>query len=399
MKNLLLHQIVYKTARILLMPYIKYRFGFKFERVLSKSSPYLVLSNHTTNWDPLLVGMSFPKHMYYVASEHLFRLGFLSTLLNIFLAPIMRVKARTEMRTAVNILKTLKSGCNVCMFAEGSCSWNGETGPIASATAKLIKRSKAALITYRLEGSYFTLPRWAKTIRRGKMRGYRVGEYSWDELSDMTEEEIEKIIHDDLYVNAYSDNEISKITYGGKRLAENLETVLYLCPKCGKIASLKSKGDILECDCGLSLRYNEYGCFESMTEEAVPFDTILEWDKWQSSQVQEKADYFRRMSSDIPITKDENQILYSFEAGGNTELIASGELSLYNDRLIIEDTSTGRKNIFPLHKISDMALIQQTLLSFTIDGNKYYEIKSKHPRSGLKYLKLCNCLTDLRIMY
>lgn len=398
MNNLLLHKIVYKTARIILMPYIKYRFGFQFERVISHNKPYIILSNHTTVWDPLLVGMSFPKHMYYVASEHIFRLGFLSKLLIIFLAPIMRVKARTEIRTAVNILKALRSGCNVCMFPEGSCSWNGETGPITSATAKLIKHSKASLITYRLQGSYFTLPRWAKTIRRGKMQGYPVHEYSWNELSAMTEDEIDKIIHNDLYVNAYRDNEISPFKYYGKNLAENLETVLYICPNCGKLGSLKSKGNMLQCDCGLSLGYNEYGCFESITGGATPFNTILEWDKWQISYIQGKADFYRSLPKDIPITSDMDQLLYSFEIGGNTKLIATGKLILYCDRMVLEDIHTGNKTVFPLHEISDMALIQQTLISFALGGKNYYEIKSKYPRSALKYLRLCSCLTELRIM-
>lgn len=399
MKKLLLHQIIYKMARILIMPFIKYRFGFSFEKVVPKNSPYIVLSNHTTNWDPLFVGMSFPKHMYFVASEHIFRLGLLSTLLNTFLAPIMRVKARTETRTAINILKALKSGCNVCMFAEGSCSWNGETGPITSATAKLIKHSKVPLITYRLEGSYFTLPRWAKTIRKGKVRGYHVHEYTLDELSAMTEEEIEKAIRDDLYVNAYADNKKSPIMYRGKRLAESLETVLYICPICGKMGTLRSSGNKIECSCGLSLRFNEYGYFESTSGDKPPFDTILEWDKWQSTQTEKKADYFRGLPGNIPITTDEEQLLYEFEVGGSTKLIGKGRLSLYCDKLVLEDNSTGKKNIFPLHKISDMALIQRTLLSFTVEGKNYYEIRSKFPRSGLKYLRLCNCLTNIRIMY
>jgi 1-acyl-sn-glycerol-3-phosphate acyltransferase len=398
MKNLLLHQIVYKIARILLIPYIKCKFGFQFVRILPKSKPYIVLANHTSAWDPILVGMSFPKHMYYVASEHIFRKGFLSILLNFFLAPIMRVKARTEMRTAINILKALKSGCNVCMFAEGSSSWNGETSKITSATAKLVKRSGVTLITYRLEGSYLTLPRWAKTIRRGKMRGYPVHEYNSDELSKMTAEEIEGVINKDLYVNAYTNNEIAPVMYRGKRLAENLETALYVCPHCGEISTLKSKGDIFECTCGLSLNYNAYGCFESTTSEAVPFKTILEWDKWQSNYIQNKIEYYRSLPTDTPITTDAEQFLYQFEAGSITKLIGRGILSLYNDRLVLEDSSVGKRRIFPLCEITDMALIQQTLLTFTVGGKSYYEIKSKHPRSGLKYLMLCNCLTELRIM-
>ena len=39
--------------------------------------PSMVISNHTTNYDPLLVAASFPKHqMYFVASEHLMRSPF-----------------------------------------------------------------------------------------------------------------------------------------------------------------------------------------------------------------------------------------------------------------------------------------------------------------------------------
>lgn len=398
MKNQLLHKIIYKTARFLLIPFLKYRFAFQFEKAMPKDKPYIVLANHVTNWDPLLVGISFPEHMYFVASEHLFRLGFPSKLLNMFLAPIMRVKARTETRTAVNILKTIKSGNNVCMFAEGACSWNGETGIITAATAKLIKRCGAPMITYRLEGSYLTLPRWSKTLRRGKMRGYSVHEYSADKLSEMTEEEIYQAIRRDLYVNAFNDNEKSHIMYKGKRLAENLETVLYVCPRCGKIGTLKSKDDMLECTCGLSLRYNAYGFFESMTSEDAQFKTILEWDKWQSSHIQNNADYYRNFPTDKPIITDAEQFLYQFEAGSSTKFIGSGSLILYRDRLVLKDRNSGESNTFPLSEITDMALIQQTLMTFTVGGKNYYEVKSRHPRSGLKYLMLCKCLTDLRIM-
>lgn len=380
------------------MPFIKWRFRFQFEKVLPKNKPYIVLSNHTTTWDPLLVGMSFPKHMYFVASEHLFRLGFPSKLLNLFLAPIMRVKARTETRTAINILRTLKAGCNICMFAEGSCTWNGETGTITAATAKLIKRCGVTLITYRLEGSYFTLPRWSKTIRPGKMRGYPVHEYTPDKLSGMTDDEVEMAIRKDLYVNAYADNEKEPVMYLGKKPAENLETALYICPSCGKIGTIKSSEDTLKCNCGLSLRYNAYGRFESMTNKEPPFNTILEWDKWQNSCIQKNTEHYRSSFKEVPITTDSEQLLYQFEVGSSTRLIGSGNLSLYSDRLVLKDSLSGEEAVFPLCDITDMSLMQQTILNFTVAGKYFYEIRTKHPRSGLKYLMLCNCLTDLRIM-
>ncbi|MGI6532812.1 MAG: 1-acyl-sn-glycerol-3-phosphate acyltransferase [Bacillota bacterium] len=64
------------------------------------------LANHVTNYDPLLVGLSFPQHMYFVASEHLFRIKVLSSILKFIVAPIVRVKAKTERHTALSILRT-----------------------------------------------------------------------------------------------------------------------------------------------------------------------------------------------------------------------------------------------------------------------------------------------------
>jgi 1-acyl-sn-glycerol-3-phosphate acyltransferase len=230
------------------------------------------------------------------------------------------------------------------------------------------------------------------------MQGYPVHEYNSDELSKMTVEEIEGVINEDLYVNAYTDNEKAAVMYRGKRLAENLEIALYVCPCCEKISTLKSNGNILECTCGLSLRYNPYGYFESTTSEAAPFKTILEWDKWQRSYIWNKVEYYLSLPCDIPITTDNDQFMYQYEIGKSTKLIGNGKISLYNDRLVLEDSTSGESRIFPLSEITDIALIQQTLLTFTVGGKSFYEIRSNHPRSGLKYLMLCNCLTELRIM-
>lgn len=398
MENRLLHKATYKIVRILLMPYIKYSFGFEFEKFNSNNKPYIVLANHTNNFDPVLVAMSFPKHMYFVASEHIFRKGLLSKFIIRFIAPIMRVKAKTERRTAVNIIKTIRSGNNLCMFAEGSTSWNGETNQITPATIKLIKSSGASLITYRIEGGYLTMPRWSKTIKKGKSFGKVLHEYSAKELSNMTSEEIERAVSEDLYVNAFAVNEKLKVKYKGKKLAESLETVLYVCPNCKEIATLKSDDDILSCSCGLSLRYNTYGLFESTNSSDVPFKTILEWDKWQSSYIKNNVDYFKTMPLDKPILKDTNQSLYKFEAGKSTALIGGGNLYLYCDRLVLEDSISGKSTIFRLSDITDMALIMQTLLTFTIEGKNHYEIQSKIPRSSLKYLMICKNLTDIRTM-
>ncbi|MBE6700135.1 MAG: hypothetical protein E7584_07870 [Ruminococcaceae bacterium] len=53
--------------------FAKLKFNFKFKKPKKEELPenYIVLSNHVTDYDPILVGLSFPHQMYFVASEHI----------------------------------------------------------------------------------------------------------------------------------------------------------------------------------------------------------------------------------------------------------------------------------------------------------------------------------------
>lgn len=76
------------------------------------------------------------------------------------------------------------------------------------------------------------------------------------------------------------------IPFVGKRLAERLERVLFLCPNCGGIGRLSSKDDTLTCqDCGETVRYNQYGYFEKENGEPR-FKSVLEWNQWQLKELE-----------------------------------------------------------------------------------------------------------------
>ncbi|NLL67908.1 MAG: 1-acyl-sn-glycerol-3-phosphate acyltransferase, partial [Clostridiaceae bacterium] len=137
MKILYWHRFIYRILKIIVRPFLTKKLKYSYEIAKPTHHPYIVLANHNTDYDPLLIGLAFPDQMYYVASEHIFRWGFISKLINFLVSPIPRVKAITEIQTVINILKRLKAGANVCMFAEGNRSFSGETGQIHPATGKL----------------------------------------------------------------------------------------------------------------------------------------------------------------------------------------------------------------------------------------------------------------------
>lgn len=151
------HKRAYTFLRGLISPFFKRMFNYTYPIVKDIEGPYIVLANHNLELDPVLVAMAFPKQMYFVASEHIMRKGFGTWFLMRYLKPIIRVKGKVEVKTVSEILRTVRGGDNVCIFAEGARSFNGLTRDILASTGKMVRRSGATLITYRLEGGYFFL--------------------------------------------------------------------------------------------------------------------------------------------------------------------------------------------------------------------------------------------------
>lgn len=397
MKGYTWHKFVYRTIRLILMPFLFFYFQFRFSKAPKLNQPTIVLSNHTTDWDPMFLSMSFPQHLYFVASEHMFRWGFLSRLIVFLVAPIARAKATSDARTVKQILRSLEAGANVCIFAEGNRSFNGETTPIPSSIAKLAKQSGAALLTYRIEGGYFTQPRWGTSLRRGRIYGHPVNLYEPKALAELSDGDLLATIRSDLYENAYERQEQAPVAYNGQQLAEHLETVLYLCPKCLGLATLKSSEDLLQCSCGLTLRYTPYGYLESLNQEPSPHTTILHWDYWQTHALKQYVEQALATDPESPLAKDGEQRLYLVSRKQSAVLLVEGTLSLFGDRLVLtrdprlqsqEDGLT-----IPLATINAMAVHGQMDLVFSTTDGRYFELSSGLPRSATKYIELFNILT------
>jgi 1-acyl-sn-glycerol-3-phosphate acyltransferase len=351
-----------------------------------EDAPALVISNHTTDLDPVFVGCSFPGHLYFVASEHVFRMGFASALIRFFFSPIVFSKGSTDVRALREILGRLRKGSRVCLFAEGDRSFSGRTGRIDESTGKLARLSGAALITYRLRGGYFFSPRWSRKMRRGPVRGEPVGFYPPEKLKSMTAAEITALIGRDIYEDAYETMRNRARPYRGKALAENLETALYLCPRCGGMGTLRSHGDTLSCACGLAVRYDEYGALspvsrgESAGGEQV-FSTVSDWWFWQDTAVERIA----RAAGREPVGADAGESLFEVKAGSGLRLLGRGRLSLGREGLCCGETR------FPLEDIPELAVTGQRTLVFTARGGRY-ELRNDKPRSAAKYQRVFELL-------
>ena len=369
------HKRVFNFFGKLMPVFMKRKYNIENEIAPKIDSPYIVLSNHTSNLDSVLVGMSFPRRqMYFVASEHLFRIGFISFLLKRYFAPISRMKGGTDASTALNVIRQLRKGYNVCLFAEGNRSFNGVTCDIHPATAKLVKSSGATLVTYKLTGGYLSTPRWALFQRRGKMTGRVEAVYSPEQLKRLSVEEIHEIIKADLYENAYERQEKEHIAFKGRKLAEGLEAALYVCPCCKKIGTLHSKDDRFFCDsCDMSVAYNEYG---ELVGNA-PYKNVLDWDKFQAEHLRQLS----RTLEDKTAFSDDGYVITEIGARHKAKAVDKGRLSVSLECLSCGETS------FKLSDISDMNIILRNTLMFTVN-DRHFELTTKKENCSRKYLEL-----------
>ena len=368
------HIFQYRLLRKCFAPLFKHIFRYDCEEVNCPEGPTIILANHVTDFDPALVAISFSRHMYFVASEHVYRLRLVSGILRYLVAPIARIKGRRDARTVAEVFRALKGGSNVCIFAEGNRTFNGLTCNILESTGKMVYKSGANLITYKLEGGYLTQPRWAAQLRPGRMRGYVVGTYSAEELHAMTADEVNTLIVRDLQEDAYARQTENPVPYTCKALAEHIEIAAYICPNCKKIGTIKSHRNTFSCACGLNGKYTEFGFLEGN----FPFITIAQWDAWQ---VEELACIIK-MSGEQPIHENVDQTLYIVEPGVGNRKLVNGTLRIYKNKLCFEDYT------FEFSEISDMAIYGRMTLVFSNKQGNQYEIKSAYPRSACIYYQI-----------
>lgn len=361
------HIFIYETLQPLVIFYLRLLFDYKCEKVAKRDENYIVLANHVSDYDPLFVAASFRKQMYFVASEHIARWGWLFKLIDFLVAPIMRYKGTVAASTAIDVLKKIRSGSNVCIFAEGVRTWDGVSSPILPSTAKLIQKAGCGLYTYKITGGYFASPMWGgSSVRRGPVYGAPVNFYSKEQLQGMTAEEIYKIIQEDLHEDAYERQMQAPQKYRGKKRAEKLENLMFICPSCGNKDTFSSQGNTVSCkSCGLTYTYDEYGMLHGGN-----LKTVKEFSDWQKKQV----------CKDI-----ENDVAYFAKEGvlstvkdHKEEFVSKGELKVSKDGLICGSFKVD------LSDISDMAMHGQRAIVFTAN-KQYYELFPSEEANALKF--------------
>lgn len=376
MNELRRHQMFFKCVLPFVHLFNKWKFNYEYDSLKDIEGPYLLLANHNLELDPLVIGDAVGKHIYFVASEHLLRKGLASRLLMHYFKPIIHMKGRQGAKTVKQMLRTLQEGHKVCIFPEGNRSFNGVTMDMQASIAKVAKKAKVKLVTYRVEGGYLTQPRWSVNLRRGKLRGRLIQIYTPEQLSEMSDKQIHDAIVADLHEDAYETQKRMPVKFQGEKLAYGLESAIFSCPECGKIGKLHSEGNRFFCDCGFEAVYDVYG---ELTDKKGNKYTVTELDRKQQELLK---DLIKEWDNGKPLFEDGVTI---YRIGADHELIGTevGSFRAFTDRL-----ECGGEHL-DFSGMEGMAVYSRNALIIhheKLEG--HLEVKSDISFSALKYLYL-----------
>lgn len=366
------HRTVLAVLRPFLEPYIRWKYNITFDPFPEHDDrPYLVVFNHQTGFDQFFPFLVFRRQpLYYLASEDIFSMGWVSDIIRWITGAIPIKKQTTDLQAIKNCIRVAREGGSIALAPEGHRTFHGKPVYMKPGIASLAKKLGLPLVIFRIEGGYGVQPRWSDVVRRGKMHCYVHRVLEPEEMKAMSNEALCDLIQKELYVDE------AKVTgtYRHKKNAEFLERVIYICPWCG-LSEFESKGDIIQCQmCSRKIRHLDTKELEGV-DFPFPYRFVSDWYEFQN-------DYVNQLDpmtlTDTPVYRDTVRVSLVHPEKYKEVLKKNAELHLYGDRIHLDGKD------YPFSEIAITLLGKNKLNIYT--GSDILQLKGCKRFNGLKYL-------------
>ncbi len=323
-----------------------------------RKEPYIMLANHTFLFDVIHVPLRFKNVPFIIASQTLFTKQPAKFLVTQVAHVIPKSKGRSDLKTIRNIYNVIKRGYPILIFPEGDTTFYGETGYVEESTMKLIKKLDIDVITCNVKGGYLSKPRWAT----GKRKNHNIELFynltiPKEKLHNMTIPEISTVINDALYHNDYKYQREHMIPHPGKKLAEGIENVIYVCPHCKAINTIISKNNSIKCTaCKKEGHIDKYGFIHGFK-----YENLIEWNDFQ-----------RKFTENLRTSIIKTEGFLNFLKVENEAQIPVGRVSVtyQNGEIVV---SGSHEIVIPISEIQNATITLRRDFGF-LHNNKHYLI-------------------------
>lgn len=147
----------YWTLRIIATVILKIFFRLKVEGLenIPQKTNFIVVANHSSFLDPVVIGVAIPKKIYWITLSSLYGILWLRWIMN----KTQSIPTGSSSEKAIYLL--LKNR-NVGLFPEGELSYDGKLREFRRGAALLALKSGRPILPCAILGTYEALPRGAK---------------------------------------------------------------------------------------------------------------------------------------------------------------------------------------------------------------------------------------------
>jgi 1-acyl-sn-glycerol-3-phosphate acyltransferase len=287
------NKIIAKSLKFIGRQIVKKRAIIKFVGVekLNIEPPFLVVSNHVNNLDPVFINLLFDEPIVYVVSDRFYKQKIFGTFLK-YIGAISKKKNRVDTGTIRSLKKAIDSKRIIGLFPEGMRNWDGRTQVERFKIAKLCKFLKIPILLINIEGGHFNQPRWSDNFQKCEVT-LRV-------IDLITVETIKSCDIDTLNEqigNMMRYNEQLKTTQTFP--LTGIDRVLSYCSVCKTFDNLRVSNEMINCsNCYTTYHFNSY------TKISHPISNLSNWIEIQTQFVKKQLEHsslYLRINTDIRI--------------------------------------------------------------------------------------------------
>lgn len=388
-------KFLYGLVKILSWFVATFAFKRRFMRneIKGKKGPFVIIANHEASLDFVNLIGATREHLSFVISNSFYNtLPFKGIVSRLGMIP--KQQFQTSLRDLGTMRSILKNDGILVIYPAGLMCEDGQSTPIPPTTYEFLRWLNHDVYVAKTIGTYFSMPKWSKGIRRGRTYIDIYKLFDKEELALASVEEIKTKTYEALDFDAYLEQEKLKIKYSHNSNIEGLENVLYACPNCtGEFTMRTKRKKTIYCvQCGFEETSDKYALLHNESGVGKEVRLVSAWSKMIYNNLKEKVN-----SGKIKKQTTTAKIQLIDPKKHKYRDVGDAEITLTSDTLSIAGVINGENLKLDMSTSSFPSLPFKPGKYFEIQhGNISYRCFPKKPLTVMKWVNLIKIYYELK---